>query len=90
MRYHGKVYKMADYYFQALSLDKDRYLATNNMLNILILAASAFIVTISTIVSIIPNNMEFKTLLKNHILLILKDNDSNKYIIFFNIDYIHL
>ncbi|XP_022165971.1 T-complex protein 11-like protein 1 isoform X2 [Myzus persicae] len=63
---------------EALSLDKDRYLATNKMLNILILAASTFIVTISTTNSIIPNDMKFKNYLKNIILVILKDNDSNK------------
>lgn len=63
---------------EALSLDKDRYLATNKMLNLLILAASTFIVTISTIVSIIPNDMEFKNSLKNLILFIIKDNDTNK------------
>ncbi|VVC37819.1 Hypothetical protein CINCED_3A016320 [Cinara cedri] len=63
---------------EALSLDKDRYLATNKMLNILIIAASAFIVTISSISNTIPNDIEFKKLLKDHILLILKDNDSSK------------
>lgn len=68
------------YVFQALSLDKDRYLATNKMLNILILAASAFIVTISSVSNVIPNDMEFKKLLKNHILLILKDNNSIMYV----------
>lgn len=47
------------------------------MLNTLILAASAFIVTISSVSNIIPNDMEFKKLLKNHILLILKDNDDS-------------
>ncbi|XP_026806219.1 T-complex protein 11-like protein 1 [Rhopalosiphum maidis] len=62
---------------EALSLDKDRYLATNKMLNLLILAASTFIVTISTTTSIIPNNMEFKKNLKNLILSVLKENDFN-------------
>lgn len=81
MHYQGNVYKIAGYYFQALSLDKDRYLATNKMLNILILAASTFIVTISTTNSIIPNDMKFKNYLKNIILVILKDNDSNKYLL---------
>jgi len=73
------VYVLADYYFQALSLDKDRFLETNKMLNLLILAASTFIVTISTTTSIIPNNMEFKKSLKDLILFLLKDNDSKKY-----------
>lgn len=66
------------YYFQALSLDKDRFLTTNKMLNVLILSASAFIVIISSIGNTIPNDAEFKKLLKNHILLILKDNDFSK------------
>jgi len=48
------------------------------MLDLLILAASAFIVTISSISDTIPHDMEFKKLLKNHILLILKDNNTNK------------
>lgn len=65
-----------------MSLDKDRYLTTNKMLNILILTASAFIVTISSISNTIPNDMEFKKLLKSHILLILKDNDSSKYVLY--------
>jgi len=77
----GNVYKIDGYYFQALSLDKDRYLATNKMLNLLILAASTFIVTISTTNSIIPNDMKFKNHLKNIILVILKDNNSNKYLL---------
>lgn len=47
------------------------------MLNILVVAASAFIVTISSVSNIIPNDVEFKKLLKNHILLILKDNDDS-------------
>lgn len=65
-----------------MSLDKNRYLATNKMLNTLILAASAFIVTISSVSNIIPNDLEFKKLLKNHILLILKDNnESSKYVL---------
>lgn len=63
---------------EALSLDKDRFLETNKMLNLLILAASTFIVTISTTTSIIPNNMEFKKSLKDLILFLLKDNDSKK------------
>lgn len=61
-----------------MSLDKKRYLTTNKMLNVLIFSASAFIVTISSISNTIPNDMEFKKNLKNHIMLILKDNDSIK------------
>lgn len=62
-------------------MDKDRFLATNKIFNLLILAASAFIVTISSISSVIPNDMEFKKLLKNHILSILKDSSSVVYVL---------
>lgn len=51
------------------------------MLNRLILAASAFIVTISSVSSTIPNDVVFKNLLKNHILLILKDDTCVKYVL---------
>lgn len=63
-----------------MSLDKGRYLTTNKMVNILILSASAFIVTISSISNTVPNDMEFKKVLKDHIMLILKDNDPSEYV----------
>ncbi|XP_025208446.1 T-complex protein 11-like protein 1 [Melanaphis sacchari] len=66
-----------DIFPEALSLDKDRYLATNKELNLLILAASTFILTISTTTTLIPNDTVFKKQLKDLILYILKDNDSN-------------
>ncbi|XP_003243699.1 T-complex protein 11-like protein 1 [Acyrthosiphon pisum] len=66
---------------EALSLDKDRYLATNKMLNLLILAASTFIVTISTTNSIIPRDINFKNDLKEFILSVIKHNDFNNNVI---------
>jgi hypothetical protein len=66
---------------EALSLDKDRYLATNKMLNLLILAASTFIVTISTTTSIIHNDLTFKNDLKELILYHIKHNDFNNDVI---------
>lgn len=81
MHYQDIVYKIAGYYFQALSLDKDRYLATNKMLNLLILAASTFIVTISTTNSVIPRDMNFKNELKECILCLIKLNDFNMYLL---------
>jgi len=80
LHYQDIVYKIAVYYFQALSLDKDRYLATNKMLNLLILAASTFIVTISTTNSVIPRDLNFKNDLKEFILNVIKHNDFNKYL----------
>lgn len=74
-------FKIAGYCFQALSLDKDRFLATNKMLNLLILTASTFIVTISTTNSTIPNDTNFKNDLKEFILSLLKYNDFNKYLL---------
>ncbi|XP_050443731.1 T-complex protein 11-like protein 1 isoform X2 [Adelges cooleyi] len=63
---------------EALGLDKERYLSVNKILELLIITASAFIVTISSISNTIPNDPEFKKLLKNHILVVLKDNKTDK------------
>ncbi|XP_050520375.1 T-complex protein 11-like protein 1 isoform X2 [Daktulosphaira vitifoliae] len=61
---------------EALALDKERYLSVNRILDLLIITASAFIVTISSISNTIPNDPAFKELLKNHILVILKDSNT--------------